>query len=321
MARFLKKVKWLPLVAILGLIIVVYISYKKTIEGFFQSNSNDPRSPGIVVEGKLSTLTDPYYLRIFAGFGTGRRATEFKNSQGENVLGDAMTKTEYSILDIQNSNKQIVWRKGEPITRIKTNSPEKITSGANQEEFAKTDPVAKYMLHFTNPINLRILQSDISKKVPNVTYVGLNFSDTAAKTTSYLEEADRLKPEGNASKIKAKQEDEEITKKFLEATKTRREQDLENSRYTGQILETNEQLQASGMMPGLVTNRIRVRGRYSDLIKPAVRAQFENGVGSNAKLIEIIDSVNKKVWPADKDIRYTDSGRADTFVVGFDKSF
>ncbi len=322
MARPLKKIQWLPLVAILGLVVVIYISYKKTIEGFFQSDNNDPRSPGIVVEGKLSTLTDPYYLRIFAGFGTGRRATEFKNSQGENVLGDAMTKTEYSIVNITDSNNRIVWKKGDPVTRVKSGgSPEKITSGANQEEFSKEDSVTKYGILFTNPVNLRVIQADISKKIPNVSYVGLKFSDTAAKATSYLEKADRLKPEGNASKLRAKQEDEEITKKFLESTKTRREQDLENSRYTGQILETNEQLQASGMMPGLVTNRIRVRGRYSDLIKPAVKAQLETGVGSNAKMIEIIDSVNKKIWPADKDIRYSDSGRADTFVVGFDKSF
>lgn len=318
--------KWIKknlyVITIIALIIVLAISYYKSVEGF-QSDANDPKSANVVVEGKLSTLTDPYYLRIFAGFGTGRRATEFKNAQGENVLGDAMTKTEYSISDIQNSSSQVVWRKGEPITRIKsaTGSPEKMASGENQEAFSKDDSVAKYMLRFTNPINLRVIQTDISKKVPNVSYVGLKFSDTATKGPSYLERADTLKPEGNASKLRAKQEDEEITKKFLASTKTRREQDLENSRYTGQILETNEQLQASGMMPGLVTNRIRVRGRYSDLIKADVRAQLERGVGSNAKVIEIIDSVNKQIWPTGKDVRYTDSGRADVFVVGFDKSF
>ena len=243
--------------------------------------------PNVTVEGKLSVLVNPDALAVFKTFGDGSASDTYK------------------VTSIQSADGTTVWSADERAT--------------------------KYRLEFAGPINLDAAKKEMPRKFAQTKFIGLSFADAPATNASYLELAAKLLPDRDTSAPQG-QEEEEITKAFLTSFKeVQSPTDYSGLTYTdprqrGQPVATATDVSTDTTLPTgpvVVTNRIKVRSKFSTLVTPEVIATLERGAGVTAegdapKVIEILDEAEKRIWPPTAGSTFVDPGIDSNYTIGYD---
>lgn len=210
------------------------------------------------------------------------------------TFGDGSANDTYKVLSIKSADGTTVW--------------------------SADETPAKYRLDFAAPIKLEMAKG-VSKKLGGVKFVGLNFTDTPA-TSSYLDMAQKL-----LSGIE--KSEEQITKDFLTSYKeTENPTDYSALAYrdprSGQPVATMTDMASTVPKgPVLVTNRIKVRAKYTALVAPGVIQTLERGAGATAdgkvpKVVEILDEAEKPIWPLKAGMTFVDPGIDAIYIIGYD---
>ena len=277
----------------------------------------DFTTPFVVVEGQLSVLTDPYFRNMMGTFGA--------------TIGANGKPTPVNLTLVSDAKDTSLW---------KTDDPWYDLSGADMTDAKKTlaKKTDKYKLTFDGPLNLTMFRDQLSRKVPSAKYIGLSFTDTPPQETSYQ---DILSAAPSASAAGDGSVPEAVKTAFLNSYDEREAAGLQDNsvvsptytdakaKPTTASSELVITATSAASAPAVVTNRFKIRGKYSTLVRPEMIRTFEVAGGKTAdgvrpKVVEILNDKNIAVWPADsltapyKPSDSLDANGNEIFIIGYD---
>jgi hypothetical protein len=177
------------------------------------------------------------------------------------------------------------------------------------------------------------------RKFATTRFIGLNFADSPATPVSYTDQPiyqDIVKAmdtgeQGDA--IGTFSQDDQAANDFLNAnpvildTKTAPSADNTPSyTYPGQNTATAPDTSTDATIPTgpvLVTNRIKIRTKFSTLVTPEVLKTLERGAGVTVDgkaptVVEILDETEKQIWPPTAGSTFVDPGIDSIYIIGYD---
>lgn len=256
--------------------------------------------PNVAVEGKLSVLVNPAVRDVFKTFGDGSP----------------------NVTSIQTANGTTVWSADEKAT--------------------------KYRLDFAAPIDLDKAKDMMPRKFATTRFVGLKFADSPATPVSYTDRPiyqEILKgmaaPDERMAQLLGDQagmlsQDDQIAQDFLTSNPVQTKTSTDTSKDSNFVYKfTNSSSQDIATVsdvstdatiptgPVLVTNRIKVRTKFSTLVTPEVLKTLERGAGVTADgkaptVVEILDETEKRIWPPTAGSRYVDPEIDSIYIIGYD---
>jgi hypothetical protein len=226
-------------------------------------------------------------------------------------------------------------------TAAATYAPATVKNEAGDTLWTKADPMKRFKVEFTLPVNLRIAQEQVARKMGGVKYVGLAFTDTPPSGTGAFGRGSMAQlGAADYSTINVQSPpDSQFPTTFLASGESAGVSEAEPSEtpaaadFTASTTYVDPRSQArtnvatgtgdfsryvSTVTP--LTNRIKVRGQWSVISKPGVIATFGIAAGKGSdgtypKVVEILDYKEQKVWPTGN---YVDTGMSELFTIGYD---
>lgn len=216
-------------------------------------------------------------------------------------------------------------------------TPASVETADGKTLWTKTTAIKRYKIEFTKPVNLRIAAETISRKVSGAKYVGLAFTDTppAAKISGALSQLRAADYSTVVNTLTSTAPESQFPSTFLESgqgappVETPASADAEPPSYVdprsqGSIPTGTDYIgYVSTMTP--LTNRFRVRGKWSVLSKPGMIATFGIAAGklpdgTYPKVVEILNFKDQKIWPEGSTgaVPYVDTGITELFTIGYD---
>lgn len=217
-------------------------------------------------------------------------------------------------------------------TAAATYAPASVKNEAGDTLWTKADPVKRFKVEFGLPVNLRIAQEQVTRKMGGVKYVGLAFTDTPPSATFGAGARAQLGTADYSTINVQSPPDSQFPTSFLASGEGTSETPA-SPEFTASPTYVDPRSQAltnvatgSGDFSRYVstvtplTNRIKVRGQWSVISKPGVIATFGIAAGKGSdgtypKVVEILDYKEQKVWPTGN---YVDTGMSELFTIGYD---